>query len=131
MKPTATRGVLLIVVSAVLVTSCDSSPLVAPVASTISVTASASALQPGGTAEVAAYVVEEAGTLVHNGTVVRFSSTLGQVDPVEAKTRDGVAFTTFTAGGALGTARIVASSGGALPAEGQSNAVDIVISTAP
>jgi hypothetical protein len=125
MKTTA-RCVLLVGVSTVIALGCDSSPLVAPVASMISVTSSASSLPPGGAATIEAYVIEEAGTPVHDGTVVYFSATLGIVDPAQARTEEGVARTTFVAGGAAGTARVTALSGGAVSGE-IPNTVDIVI----
>ena len=124
MKTTA-RCVFVALVTVVIV-ACDSSPLVAPLASTISVTSSATALAPGGAAEIDAYVIEEAGTAVQDGTVVRFSATLGTVDPRESKTTGGVARTTFVAGPTAGTARVTALSGAATAGE-IPNTVDIVI----
>jgi len=126
MKRTTARCMLLAMVTSVSVVACDSSPLVAPVASTISVTSSASALVPGGVAEIEAYVIEEAGTPVQDGTVVRFSATLGTVDPREARTTGGVATTTFIAGPTAGTAKVTALSGAATAGE-IPNTVDIVI----
>jgi PKD domain-containing protein len=110
--------------------ACDSAPLVAPVASTISISAPAGALAPGGSTEVTAYVVEEAGTPVHDGTVVRFTATLGRVEPSEAQTRNGVARATFTAGNSTGTARITAMSGAA-EAAAEGNVVEILIASTP
>jgi hypothetical protein len=128
MKRATMRRVQLVILGAVMVTACESSPLVAPVASTISVFSSATALAPGGTAEVSAVVIEEAGTPVHDGTVVRFTATLGTVEPAEAETRDGVATTIFTAGSTAGTAQIAAESGGAIPlGETGTNFVEITI----
>jgi len=121
------RRIQLILLGAVIVTACDSSPLVAPIGSTISVFSTVTALAPGGSAEITAIVIEEAGTAVHDGTVVRFSATLGTVDPVEAETRDGVAVTTFTAGSTTGTAQIAATSGGALTGPEAANVIDITI----
>lgn len=123
----ATVRLQLILLGAVIVTACDSAPLVAPIASTISVFSTATTLAPGGTAEISAIVIEEAGTPVHDGTVVRFSATLGTVNPVEAETRDGVAVTTFTAGSMAGTAQIAATSGGALTGPDAPNVIDITI----
>ena len=117
----------LILLGAVIVTACDSSPLVAPVGSTISIFSTTTTLAPGGTAEISAIVIEEAGTPVHDGTVVRFSATLGTVNPVEAETHDGVAVTTFTAGSQTGTAQIAATSGGALTGPEAPNVIDITI----
>ena len=117
----------LILLGALIVTACDSAPLVAPIASTISIFSTATSLAPGGTAEISAIVIEEAGTPVHDGTVVRFSATLGTVNPVEAETRDGVAVTTFTAGSTAGTAHVAATSGGALTGPDAPNVIDITI----
>ena len=122
------RRVPLVILGAVMVTACKSSPLVAPVASTITVLSSVTALAPGDSAEVSAVVIEEAGTPVHDGTVVRFTATLGTVEPAEVETRDGVATTIFTAGNTAGTAQIAAESGGASPVgEDGTNFVEITI----
>jgi hypothetical protein len=52
------------------------------------------------------------GTYVHDGTVVTFSSALGEFSPTEARTRLGHATVTFIASGdQLGDAKIVAISG--------------------
>ena len=126
MTKAAARRSLLILLS-VAVTACD--PLVAPVASTISISAAVTTLPVGGTTEVAAYVVEEAGTLVHDGTVVRFTTTLGRVEPEEAETKKGIARATFIAGSTPGTAQVTATSGRAESAEDPPNVVEIVIGT--
>ena len=123
----ATVRLQLLLLGAVIVTACDSTPLVAPVGSTISIFSTATSLAPGGTAEISALVIEEAGTLVHDGTVVRFSATLGTVNPVEVETHDGVAVTMFTAGTQAGTAQIAATSGGALTGPEAPNVIDITI----
>jgi hypothetical protein len=127
MKTNARRCLLLIAAS-LAVATCKSSPLVAPIASTIAIAAESTTLRIGESTTVEALVVEEAGTLVHDGTVVTFSATLGSVDPREAKTSDGIARTTFTAGNTAGTARVTATSGLAESDEGQPNEIEIVIS---
>lgn len=123
----ATVRLQLILLGAVIVTACDSSPLVAPVGSTISIFSTATSLAPGGTAEISAIVIEEAGTPVHDGTLVYFNATLGTLNPAEAETRDGVAVTTFTAGTTTGTAQIAATSGGAETGPEAPNVIDITI----
>lgn len=123
----ATVRLQLILLAAVIVTACDSSPLVAPVGSTISIFSTATSLAPGGTAEISAIVIEEAGTPVHDGTLVYFNATLGTLNPAEAETRDGVAVTTFTAGTTTGTAQIAATSGGAETGPEAPNVIDITI----
>jgi hypothetical protein len=98
---------------AVVCLACDSAQLTAPTNSTISVNALSRVLPVGGSTEVSATVIESGGTPVQNGTVVRFTTTLGRVDPVEAQTRNGTAVTTFFAGDDSGVAEVRATSGGA------------------
>jgi hypothetical protein len=100
------------------------------VSSSITISALTTILAPGGTTEVTAYVVEEVGTPVHDGTTVVFQSSLGTMSPVEAQTHNGLAHATFTAGQATGTARITAQSGAAVAGDG-GNVVEIVISSTP
>ena len=54
-----------------------------------------------------------AGTPVHNGTVVTFTTTLGRIEPAEARTQNGQVRVRFIATGQSGTATITAFSGGA------------------
>jgi hypothetical protein len=109
--------------------ACEKVPLLAPSASTISIAAQSRTLAPGGRTEVTATVVESGGTPVHNGTLVRFTASLGRVEPAEVETRGGVATTTFIAGDASGTAQIRASSGAASGGESATptNMVEIQI----
>ena len=120
-------SLLILVIVAVAAAACDSVPLVAPLASTIAIAAGETTLPAGGSTEVAAIVVEEAGTLVQDGTTVRFTATLGRVEPEEAKTSKGIARATFIAGAIPGTAKVVATSGGAEPSANNGNTVEIVI----
>ena len=109
---------------------CDKSQLLAPTRATITISTPVRFLPTNGTAEVSAVVIEEAGTPVQNGTIVRFSATLGQVDPVQAQTRNGVAVTTFRAAGSSGVARIRASSGAATGGDDDADVVEITIGAA-
>lgn len=54
-----------------------------------------------------------AGTPVHNGTVVTFTTTIGRIEPAEARTNNGQVRVTFFGNGQSGTATITAFSGGA------------------
>jgi hypothetical protein len=126
MTKTATRFLVIAAATFAASSACDKVPLTAPVASTISVSALSTALPPGGSTEVIAVVTEEAGTPVQNGTLVRFSTTSGRVDPAEATTRDGLARTTFTAGSTAGTAKITATSGAAQGGD-PDNTVEITV----
>jgi hypothetical protein len=127
MKMSAARCLSLVLLTVAIAAACDRDPLVAPVASTISVSAVDSKVAPGGSTDVFAVVIEEAGTPVHDGTVVRFSSTLGRVDPEQATTREGVARATFTAGSATGTAKVTATSGAAKAESNLGNVVEITV----
>ena len=104
---------LALVILAALVNACDKAPLLAPTSATISVTAPTRVLPLGGSTEITAFVTEQAGTSVQNGTTVRFSTSLGRVDPVDAQTHNGIATTTFFAGDLSGVAEVRATSGNA------------------
>ena len=111
--------------AAVLTVACDKVPLFAPSQSTITLTAGQRVLALNASVEVTAVVVEPSGTPVQNGTAVRFSTTLGRVDPVEVETRNGVATATFHAGSTSGIADVRAISGaagGTTPAAGNAAA---------
>ena len=96
-----------------LSSACDKLPLFAPSQSTITLTAPLRVLSLNGSTEVTAVVLEQPGTPVQNGTTVRFTTSLGRVDPPEAQTRNGVATTTFYAGDTSGLADVRATSGAA------------------
>src|SRR5436190_4372963 len=86
------------IAGALAAAACDRVPLTAPTNSTITVTAPNRVLPLGGSTEVTAFVAEQSGTPVQNGTVVRFTATLGTLTPVEVETRNGLAVTMFQAG---------------------------------
>jgi hypothetical protein len=54
-----------------------------------------------------------AGTPVQNGTLVSFTTTIGRIEPAEARTQNGQVRVKFVAGTQSGTATITAFSGGA------------------
>ncbi|OFW47965.1 MAG: hypothetical protein A3G77_07150 [Acidobacteria bacterium RIFCSPLOWO2_12_FULL_68_19] len=110
--------------------ACDKAQLLAPTKATITVSAPTKVLAPGAATEITAYVIEEAGTPVQNGTTVRFTTTLGRVDPPEAQTRNGLAVTTFAAGNNSGVARIKGTSGGATGGSSNTDVVEITIGAA-
>jgi PKD repeat protein len=91
---------------------CDKMPLLAPSGSTLTLNAGSTVLPTGGSTTVTATVIESAGTPVHNGTTVRFTTSLGRVEPVEAQTNNGIATATFFAGDDSGIAEVRATSGG-------------------
>jgi adhesin/invasin len=93
--------------------ACDKVALLAPNESTITLSVNTTTLPSNGTAEVLATVIEQAGTPVHNGTVVTFTTNVGVIEPREARTEGGIARATFRANGQSGTATISAFSGAA------------------
>ena len=105
--------------------ACDAVPLVAPTRSTVRLVVADTSVPNGGSTTITAAVTEAAGTPVHDGTVVTFSTTLGAVHPPEAPTARGRAGATFTAGEESGAADLVAYSGDAV-----SEAVRVAIGAA-
>jgi hypothetical protein len=121
--------------------SCDKVPLLAPTGSVITLFATANTVPSNGSMEIVATVIEQgtasttttppagggttttpgttatstpgAGTPVHNGTVVTFTTTIGRIEPSEARTDNGQVRVRFHADGQSGTAVITAFSGGA------------------
>ena len=108
---------------------CQKVPLLAPTGSTITLTASTTAVSANGTTVIRAQILEAAGTPPHSGTHVTFTTTLGRIEPTEASTDiNGQVTATFVAGGANGTAIITALSGGATT--GTDGAIKIFVGTA-
>ncbi len=107
------RGTLTaMVVLAAGLAACDKVPLLAPTNSTITLSASTRVLPLNGSTGLTAFVTESSGTPVQNGTTVRFTTTLGSVQPVETQTINGLAVATFLAGSSSGVADIRAVSSG-------------------
>ena len=94
--------------------ACDKVPLLAPSGSTINLSASTKVLPVNGSTGLTAFVTESGGTPVQNGTTVRFTTTLGSVQPVETQTVNGIAVALFQAGPSSGVAEIHALSGNAV-----------------
>ena len=121
------NNVIVLAVLAALTAACDKAQLLAPTQSTITVSAPTRVLPSNGTTPITAAVIEQAGTPVQNGTTVRFTTSLGRVDPVEVQTTNGLAITTFFAGPNSGTATISATSGAATGGEGETRTNTIAI----
>jgi Bacterial Ig-like domain (group 1)/PKD domain len=111
------------------VVACEKVPLLAPTGSTITLTASTTALPVNGATQLIAQIIEAGGTPPHTGTHVIFTTSLGTIEPPEIETDiNGRAVVIFKAGTANGTATITASSGGA--SVSGANAVKIAVGTA-
>jgi hypothetical protein len=126
-----------------LAVACDKVPLLAPSGSVITLFPTANTVPLNGSTEIVATVIENgttattpppptnggtgtptpgqttggsttgAGTPVQNGTVVSFTTTIGKIEPSEARTQNGQVRVRFSANGQSGTATITAFSGGA------------------
>lgn len=133
------RGRLLVLAAVIgvvpLAPACDKVPLLAPTGTVISIFPSSTTVALNSEIELVATVIENgtvapdagtgngtgtgsssssgAGTPVHNGTVVTFTTTLGRIEPREARTNNGQVRVKFIADGQSGTAVITAYSGGA------------------
>jgi hypothetical protein len=103
--------VLLFVLPLVAWAACDKVPLTAPTGSTMTLQVSSASVAVDGSADVTAVVLESAGTTVHNGTTVWFTTTLGSIEPSQAETTNGTVTVKFRAGAVIGDAEISAISG--------------------
>ena len=137
----AAVALLTVAGSLALVSACDKVPLLAPAGSVITLFPSASFVPSNGQIEIVATVIEQgsaptpptggngngggtpttpstsstsgSGTPVHNGTLVTFATTIGRIEPREARTHNGQVRVTFYADGQSGPATVTAFSGGA------------------
>ena len=111
---------------------CVKTPLVAPSGTVITLIPTTNVLAINGSTDIIALLIENGsttttppaggatptatpstGVAVHNGTVVSFTTTLGKVEPAEAKTNAGQVTVKLIADGRSGVATITAYSGGA------------------
>jgi adhesin/invasin len=105
--------------------ACNKAPLTAPSGTAITLIATATTVAVNGGTDITAVLIEGglsagqnggtvtsgAGTPVHNGTKVFFSTTIGRVEPAEAETKDGRVTVRLVADGRSGVATITAISG--------------------
>lgn len=144
---------LLAAVSFALATACDKVPLLAPTGTTITILPAtntvslnsqvqiiATAIQNGvasasGSGTGATTTTSTGGQPVQNGTVISFTTTIGSIQPQEARTKDGQVSVTLNTGGQSGTATITAYSGGASSsiklAVGTAAVSNIIVSATP
>lgn len=115
---------------AVAASACDRAPLLAPNGTAIFLTAGSTSVSSTGSVEIIAVLLEQgtttttggtgtgtsgttSGTPVHNGTLVSFTSTIGRIEPAEARTENGRVTVRFIGDGRSGAATVLAYSGGA------------------
>jgi len=114
-----------------LVTACDKVPLLAPTGSVITLLPVANTVSLNSEVTIIATVIENgqapagtgsgtttttrtgAGTPVQNGTLISFTTTIGRIQPSEARTHNGQVSVSLITSGASGSATVTAYSGGA------------------
>jgi adhesin/invasin len=101
--------------ASLVIGGCSKVPLLAPTGSTLTLTAGATTLSLGGSTDLIVQVFEQPGTAPQDGTLVSFTTTLGSVQPSDARTSGGRVNVKFFAGSVSGVATITATSG---PASG-------------
>src|SRR5688572_19490685 len=94
--------------------SCEKMPLLAPPGTVITMVSTTNVLAVNGSTDVVAVLIENgtsdpgtgggaaspsAGTPVHNGTLVSFTTSLGSIEPAEARTNNGRVTVKLTADG--------------------------------
>ena len=143
-------GLGLIVLGAI---SCDKVPLLAPTGTIINLTVISDAAALNSSVDIIAVLIENgqassgtgtastgssttgAGTPVQNGTVVSFTTSLGTIEPAEAKTSNGRVTVQLKTTSESGTATITAYSGGAKSTTtikvGAANAKTVTVSASP
>jgi adhesin/invasin len=130
----------LLVLPLALIGACDKVPLLAPTGSVITLLPTTNTVSLNSEVDIIATVIENGvavggtgptvstrsggGTAVQNGTLVTFTTTLGRIEPSEARTHNGQVTVKFITDGSSGTATITAYSGGA------SASKDLAIGTA-
>src|SRR5215813_9162248 len=122
----------LIVLPFVVALACDKVPLLAPTGTVITLLPVTTTVSLNSEVDIIATVIENgttsttgggtaatptsragAGTPVQNGTVITFTTTLGRIEPSDARTHNGQVTVKLITGGASGTANVTAFSGGA------------------
>lgn len=135
--------------------SCGGSPLLAPTGTVINLTVQSDAAALNSSVDIIAVLIENgqqsggtgtgtaatgtsvtgAGTPVQNGTVVSFTTSIGTIEPAEAKTANGKVTVKLKTTGESGTATITAYSGGAKSTAtikvGAANAKTISVTATP
>jgi hypothetical protein len=118
-----------------LAAACDKVPLLAPTGSVITLLAATNTVSLNSEVTIIATVIENGqapaptgtgtgtgtttttrsggGTPVQNGTLITFTTTIGRIEPSEARTHNGQVSVKLITAGTSGTATITAYSGGA------------------
>jgi hypothetical protein len=119
---------LVLLIPLAFVGACDKVPLLAPTGSVITLIPQANGVALNSQMAITATVIENgvasggsgtttsttgAGTPVQNGTLITFTTTIGRIEPSEARTNNGQVTVQLITGSTSGLATITAYSGGA------------------
>ena len=125
--------VSLLLLPLAIVASCDKVPLLAPTGTVINLFPATTSVSLNSEVTIVATVIENGvatggtggpggggttsrsgnGTPVQNGTVISFTTTIGRIEPADARTTNGQVNVRLITGNVSGTATITAYSGGA------------------
>ena len=124
-------GTVLLLVTTVLGAVHCQAILTAPLGSVLRMEANPPFIEAnGGVSVISVAVIEPTGTVVPDGTVVQFFTTLGQIDE-QGKTNDGIARVNLRSTGLSGVASVTAVSGGEAPAASSTTGSTTPGSTTP
>jgi len=130
-RSTGTALLTAVVLSFAIIAACDKVPLLAPTGTVITLLPVTPSVSLNSETTIIATAIENgsatgdigsganigsrtgAGTPVQNGTVITFTTTIGRIEPSEARTHNGQVSVRLITTGASGTARVTAYSGGA------------------
>jgi Bacterial Ig-like domain (group 1)/PKD domain len=119
---TLARAGLLFAFIGATASACQKVPLVAPSGAAMTLVASSNAVAVNGATDITVVLMEGVvgggtttggGAPVHDGTLVTFATTLGRLEPSQARTVAGRATVRLIADGRSGTATVTAFSGAA------------------
>lgn len=148
-------GLFGVIVGLTGVAACHKLPLLAPTGTVINLTVASDTASVNSSIDVIAVLIENgqqsggtgtgtaatsssttgAGTPVQDGTVVSFTTSIGTIDPAEAKTVNGKVSVKLNTGTTSGTATVTAYSGGAKSTAqikiGTANAKTVTVTGSP
>ena len=150
-RSTAVALLSIVILPFALLAACDKVPLLAPTGSIITLLPATTTVSLNSEVNIVATVIENGqavggtggtvaarpgiGTPVQNGTVVSFTTTIGRIEPSEARTHNGQVTVRLITTGSSGTATITAYSGGASATKdlkvGTAAVKTVIVSTTP
>jgi hypothetical protein len=116
----------LLAIAAFGAAGCEQAVQTAPTSSVLTITANGAGVDLNGAVPIVATLVTQAGKAVTDGTLVAFTTTLGRMEPPEARVTNGRATVQLLGGAVSGIATVSATSGGVL-----SNSLEVRVGAVP